>query len=132
MLVAGVTLLLEHVLLEEAADRRTFGQQQRQAGTNQIARHVQLKLAADFAVVAASGFFDALEIVVEFRLRFEHGAIDALEHRPLLVAAPVRAGDAGELERRDLRRAVDVRAFAQVEKRALLVERHVVVGDAFD
>ena len=58
--------------------------------------------------------------------------VDALEHRALLVAAPVRAGDARELERRHLRRPLDVRPLAQVEKRALLVERHLLVLDAFD
>ena len=83
-------------------------------------------------MIALRSFFHALEIVVEFRLRLEHDAVDALQHRALLVAAPVRARDAGELERRHLRRAVDVRAFAEIEERALLVQRHLLVGDAFD
>ena len=62
------------------------------------------------------------EVGVELLLGRPGRAVDALEHRALLVAAPVRAGRAEQLERADLARAGHVRAAAQVDERALPVE----------
>ncbi len=83
---------------------------------------------AEPAVVALLGLGPALEVEVELLLRRPGGAVDALEHRPLLVAAPVGTGRAEQLERADLAGAGHVRAAAQVDERALPVEggrRHV-------
>ena len=44
---------------------------------------------------------------------------------PLLVAAPVRAGNGEQLERADLARRRDVRPAAQVDERPVLVRRHL-------
>ena len=41
---------------------------------------------------------DALEVLVQLLLRVEERAVDALEHRVVLVAAPVGPGDAHQLE----------------------------------
>ena len=42
-----------------------------------------------------------MQMLIQRLLRFEGGAIDALQHRTALVAAPVRARHAQKLERRN-------------------------------
>jgi hypothetical protein len=74
----------------------------------------ELELAAELAVVALAGLLDPLEVCGERLLRLPGGAVDALELRPLLVAAPVGAGDALEGEGGHPLRRGDVRAAAQV------------------
>ena len=87
-------------------------------------------------MVALLGLLAPPQVLVELLLGRPDRAVDALEHRPLLVAAPVRAGDAEQLERADLAGARDVRAAAQVDERALPVEggrrhrRAVALGGA--
>src|SRR4051794_20110379 len=73
-------------------------------------------------MVALLGLLAPPQERVELRLVGEDRAVDPLEHRPLLVATPVRAADGEELERADLARALDVRALAQVGERAVLEE----------
>ena len=45
------------------------------------------------AVVPSLGFLEIIQIFVKLSLRRESHAIDALKHRPMLVAAPVGAGN---------------------------------------
>jgi hypothetical protein len=71
-----------------------------------------------------------VEVVREFLLGGEGGAVDALELLVLLVAAVVGAGDGEELERLQLRRVAHVRAGAEVDELAVLVERNfLALGD---
>src|SRR5262249_49617601 len=58
----------------------------------------------------------------------ERGAISPLQLRILLVPQPVRAGDIQQLERFDLAGRRDVRAAAEVEKLAGLVNRNLFIG----
>ena len=57
----------------------------------------------------------------------ERGAVDPRELRVLFVPAPVGAGEAGQLERLDRLRVLEVRAAAQVGELALRVERDVAL-----
>ncbi len=74
-------------------------------------------------MVARLGLLDPLEVLREFLLGEEGGAVDAREHRALGVPAPVGAGDGLQLERADGLRARRVRATAEVGERAVGVER---------
>ena len=72
-------------------------------------------------------------MLVELLLRGEGGAVDPLEHRVALVAAPVGAGERQHLEGLDLAGALDVRAPAQVDEVAVLEERDLLVrGERLD
>src|SRR5712691_10050101 len=85
-------------------------------------------------MVAAACFFDLPQVVVKLCLRLPGRAIDALQHRPFLVASPVGARDTRQLERTNLLRVVYVRTTAQVDPvttRSVEAER-LVVGQAFD
>ena len=85
--------------------------------------------SAELAVVALLGLLEAVQVVVERRLRLPRGAVDALEHRALLVAAPVRARDLRELERAEPLRARHVRAAAQVDELGAVGTRVLVQRD---
>ncbi len=72
-------------------------------------------------MVALLGLLEAREIGVEVLLGEPRGPVDALKHRLVVVAAPVRAGDLHELERADSPGARYVGAAAQVGEAALAV-----------
>ena len=88
----------------------------------------EVELRAEPAVVALARLLEPLEVGVEVGLRVERGAVDAGEQRVVLVAAPVGAGEAGELERLDRLRVLQVRAAAEVGEVALRVERDLALG----
>ena len=84
-------------------------------------------------MVARLRLLDALEVLVERLLRREGGAVDALEHRVALVAAPVRAGDLEQLHRADLPGVLHVRAAAEVDEVAVAEERDLLAfGDVVE
>ena len=66
------------------------------------------------SVVALLRLLQPLEVLVELVPGREERAVDALQLRAVLVAAPVGAGDAGQLERPDLAGRPNVPAAAEV------------------
>ena len=88
----------------------------------------QVELDAEAAVVALARLLEPLEVGVEIGLRVERGAVDAGQLLVVLVAAPVRAGEPGQLERLDRLRVLEVRAAAEVGEVALGVEGDVALG----
>ena len=99
--------------------RRTmppFGWNTARPGADLLGEREQVELGAELAVVALLGFLEPVQVLVERLLRLPRGAVDALEHRALLVAAPVRARDLRELERAEPAGRRDVRAAAQVDE----------------
>ncbi len=122
LLVAAPLLELAHRALERAPDPLALGVPERGARRDVVERE-QVELDAEPAVVALLGLGASPQVGVEVLLGRPGRAVDALEHRSLLVAAPVGAGRAEQLERADLAGARDVRAAAQVDERALAVER---------
>ena len=84
-------------------------------------------------MIARLRLFDAFEVRGEIVLVRPGGAVDALQHGVALVAAPVRAGDGGQLERAEAAGGRDVRPAAEIEPFALAIDRErLVAGDAFD
>src|SRR5208282_2052027 len=70
---------------------------------------------AQFAMVALLRFLEPLEVGVEVGLAGPGGAVDALQLSVPLVAAPVGAGELGQLERlADVTRGRQVRSAAEV------------------
>src|SRR5215212_8398374 len=82
----------------------------------------QVELDPEPAVVALPCLGPPPEVRVEVLLAMPDRAVDPLERRSLVVAAPVRARDGEELERTDLAGALDMGALAQVDERAVLVD----------
>src|SRR5581483_6838252 len=90
----------------------------------------EVELDAKAAVIALARLLEPLEVCVEIGLRKECGAVDAGELLVALVAAPVRAGEAGQLERLDRLRSEQMRATAEVGEVALRVQRDVALRSA--
>src|SRR5262249_38161643 len=109
-------------LLELAHDQPAVRQPERRARRD-IVEGVQLELAPELSMVALLGFLEPPQMLVELLLREPRGAVDALEHRVVLVAAPVGAGGREELEVLHVRSRRHVGPAAQIDEVTLLVER---------
>ncbi len=115
--------------------RRTVAplrQPERQARADHLADHEQLQVFAQLAMVALLRLLQPFQILVQLFLRGPGRAVDALEHRALLVAAPVRPRHAHQLDRADLTRAFHVWPATQIEERPLLVDADLGVGQVLD
>src|SRR6478672_3894921 len=73
-------------------------------------------------MVALARFLEPLQVRVEILLRVEGGAVDPRQLWLRRVAAPVRAGEPGQLQRFDRLRVLEVRAAAEVGEVPLRVE----------
>ena len=132
VLVALRALDAEDIFLQQPPHRRALGQPERQPRADLLAVHEELKLAAQPAVVAPLRLLQPLQVRVQFLLRVPRRAVDALEHRALLVATPVRPRDAHQLERPDLARVLDMLPAAEVEERPLLLDADRLAGQILD
>ncbi len=65
-------------------------------------------------MVAFGRLFEEHEVRVEFLLRGKRGAVDALQHRVVLVAAPIGTGDRHQFEGADLARRMGVTSAAEI------------------
>ena len=134
--VAALFVALARVLLHHPADDAALRVEHREAGADLVGEREQIELDAELAMVAPFGFFDAMQVLVERLLRLPCGAVDALEHRALFVAPPVRARDLRQLERTELAGRRHVRPAAQVGERDITVDdiavdRHAAVAAGF-
>ncbi len=126
--IPATQVLVAHPVLHRLADDAALGMPENQPRPGQFLDGEQVELLAQYAVVALLRLLDLLQVLVEVFLAEERGAVDALELRVLLVAQPVGAGDAGQLERLDLAGGRNVRPAAEVHELAGLVERDFFVG----
>ena len=113
--VARLDVTLPRVVLHDPADRAALRVEDREPGTDLVREREQVELRAELAVVAALGLLEPVQVLLERLVALPRGPVDALEHRALLVAPPVRARDLGQLERAELAGGRDVRAAAQVD-----------------
>ena len=80
-------------------------------------------------MIALLGLLELLQIGVELLLLRERGRIDARQHRPVRIAAPIGAGDLHQLEGvADLAGRGHVRPAAKVGPLALAIELHLLIG----
>ncbi len=73
-------------------------------------------------------FIQHIKVLVQLLLGKEGGAVDALQHLPLLVAAPIRAGGMEQLEVLQVGRIRHVRPAAKVGEAAVGVRADHLVG----
>ncbi len=88
----------------------------------------EVELAPEPAVVALLRLLETLQIGVEVGLRVEGRPVDPGQLGVLLVAAPVGAREARQLDRLDRGRVLEVRAAAEIREVALRVERDLALG----
>ena len=90
-------------------------------------------MASQGPVVAPFRFLQPGQVLVQSFLAFEGGPVNALEHRPVLVAAPVGPRHMKQLHRRDVGSIRDVRALAKVDEVTVPVDgQGLCFGQAFD
>ena len=99
-----------HLLADDAAARV----EHRQTGADLVREGEQVQVGADPPVVAALGLGQPVQVRVQRLGRLPGGAVDPLQLRVRLVAAPVGGRAAGQLEGRDVPGGRHVRAAAQV------------------
>ncbi|MCY1233888.1 hypothetical protein D9M72_464510 [compost metagenome] len=87
--VAGIHVALAGVVLHGLADDAALGVEHGKAGAKLVREGEQVQLGAEFAVVAAFGFRDALLVGLEGVLGGPGGPVNALQLLVVLVAEPV-------------------------------------------
>ncbi len=102
------------VVLHDPADDAAARVEDGEAGADLVRDGEEVQLVAELAVVALLGLGEEVEVGLQLLLRRPRGAVDALEHRVLLAAAPVGGGVAHELERRDVAGGGQVGTAAEV------------------
>ena len=112
--VAGVQVKLPPEVLHQATDPGALRMPADEAGPELVVDGEEAEVSAQLTVVSLGGFFEAVEVGVEGVLGLEGGAVDALEHGAVFVAAPVGAGDVQELEGGHLAGGLYVGAVAEV------------------
>ncbi len=123
LLVAGAHVLGAPEVHHRVPEAHALGVEEREAGALLVEAE-EVEVPADAPVVALAGQLERLEVRRQLLLARERGAVDAGEHGVLLVAAPVGAGETGELEGAvaELVGARQVRAAAQVHELALAID----------
>jgi hypothetical protein len=107
---------LPHIFVEKIPDERPARRPERESAPHELRECEEVKLYAEFFMVAFFGFFAELEISVEFLFCFERDSIDSLELRIFFVTAPVRACKMCKFESGgiDFFRVFYMAAFAQI------------------
>ena len=120
-------------VLDDRPQDAALGVPHHQPGANLLVGAEQAQLPSQDPVVATLGLFQPRQVVVQFLLALEGGAVDALEHGTVLVAAPVGPGHVQQLQGRYRVGAVDVGALAQVNEVAVAVDAQgLIFGDGVD
>src|SRR5690606_5383219 len=129
--VDQVVTVLEERLLEELLDR-VADQPALRMPVNEPRAGLLMdaedpELAPQPPVVPAPRLLEPLEVLLEVLLREPRSAVDALQHLPALVPAPVRARGGQQLEVLEVPRRWQVRAPAQVHEGTVPVDRDDLV-----
>src|SRR5205814_7196401 len=92
--------------------------------------HHEVEMLRDDTMVALFGLLDAMQVRVEVVLLEERGPVDALQHLPPLIAAPIRAGGGQQLEVLEIGRVRYVRPATEIDERTVRVRGdHLVVAE---
>ena len=132
LLVAGAHVLGAPEVDHRVPEAHALGVEEREPRPLLVEAE-EVEVAADAAVIALASELERLEVRRQLVFAREGGAVDSREHRVLLVAAPVGAGEAGELEgaAAELVGARQVRAATEVDEVALAIDadrRDLVAG----
>ena len=99
-----------------------FGMPEDQSRPCQFLNGEQIQLLPEHAMIALLRLFNLVQVLVELFLRVERSPVNPLQLRILLIPKPVRARDVQQLERLDPPGRRDVRAAAEVDELAGLVQ----------
>ena len=125
--VARLVVLLFPEILDDTPDARAFGVPDDEARPDLVMDGEEVELSAEKTVVAPARLLEAFEVLVQGLLRLEGRSVDSLEHGPVLIAPPVGAGHAQQLERGNLARRLHVGTGAEVLELPVAVGRYRLV-----
>src|SRR5450830_461910 len=134
LLVTGAHVLGAPEVDHRVPETHALGVEEGEAGALLVEAE-EIEVAADAPVVAQAGQFEGLEVRGQLLLGGEGRAVHAGEHGLVLVAAPVGAGQAGELEGAVAQPAGagQVRPAAEVDEVALGVDADgLLAGEVLD
>ena len=101
-----------------------------QAWSDAGVSRIEVELLRQRPVIAALRFLEAMEMLLEILLFPERRRVDALQHLPMFVAAPIRAGSMQQFEILEIRSVRNVRSFTQIDERPVGVSGDdLVVGE---
>ena len=130
-IVAASQELIAQPVFHQFANQAALGMPENQAGAGFVLNAEEIELDAQLAMIAALGFFEAMEIFVEFGLREKARAVDALHLRVAFLAFPVGAGNVHQFEGANASGGRDVRAAAEIDEFSGGVEGHHRLGGFF-
>ena len=96
-LIAGTVHLAAHIGLKLAPDLIAIGMP-KHAAMRLFLQMEQVHLTAQLAVIAQGGLFQTVEVRIQLLLVQPAGSVDARQLRIALIAAPIRARNAHQLE----------------------------------
>jgi len=101
-------------VLNDRADPCTFGVPVHEPGPGLLVQAKEVELSAEAAVIPALDLLKPIQVGAQLLLGVPDGTIDALQHGPLFVAAPVSAGGVQQSKRlrRQIARVAHVRSPA--------------------
>src|SRR5436305_10292063 len=73
-------------------------------------------------MITLESLFQPPEVLIEFLLREPGRAIDALQHRTIIITTPVRARHTHQLNRTNLARMLYMGAATEIEEVSLLID----------
>ncbi len=122
--VAALDVLIAPEVLDDLADHRALGMPVGQPRPGLLVEGEQIKVLDQAPVIALLDLFPPLQVLAQLLGRLPGRAVDALEHRLVGVAAPIGARRVEQLHslRRDLAGVVHVRASAEIDEIAALVD----------
>ena len=132
VVVAEPLFQVDDVPLQDPPHRRAPRQPQGQPLADLLHRGEELQLPPQLAVIPPFGLLQAGQIRVERFLGGKRDPVDALEHLPVLVPPPVRAGGAEQLDRLDPAGGRQMGTPAHVLEPVLAVEAHRIVGNPLE
>src|SRR5690606_2594364 len=122
LLVVEVADVLDQAVVDLRAAREEEGR-----GRRVRVERDEAELLAELAVVALLRLLPLEQVGAPGLRGGDRRAVDALEHRVALVAAPIGARAVRELEGLEEARARHVRAFAEIDPLPVLVEADLLV-----
>ena len=120
--VATAVVNISPVVLDEGAHDTALRVPDDEAGSDLLVNGEEVELAPQGAMITALGFCEALQVSVQLFLGLERRPVDALEHGPVFVAAPVCSGHVEQLHRSDFAGAGHMRSLTEVGEFAVAVD----------
>src|SRR5213594_562212 len=114
--VAALEQLFAQPVFDNLPNQAALGMPENQAGAGLFLNTEQVELDAELAMIAALGFLDAVQMLVQLFLREESDRVNALKLRIAFLALPVGAGDVHQFERLDAFGGRNVWAAAEVDE----------------